>query len=331
MLSGDEQTQAAGAARAQRPTVMKAVRTHGRGGPAKLFYATVPVPEAGPGEALVRVYATGITPAELTWDASYQNPDGSARIPGIPGHEVSGVVAALAAGAEGLTAGDAVFGLTDFPRDGAAAEYVVVRAANLAPKPRSLDHSQAAAVPLSGLTAWQALFDHGQLAAGRRVLIHGAAGGVGTFAVQLARWRGAQVIVTASARNVEFLRKLGADQVIDYAKVRFEQWVQNVDLVLDTIGGDTLERSWGVLRRGGTLVSIVEPVSVNKPAEFGVRGVFFIVQPNRGELTEIARLIDAGTLKPVVAEVVPLARAREAFEHGAGGHTRGKIVLKVRD
>jgi len=310
---------------------MKAVRTHGRGGPAQLFYETAPVPKLAPGDALVRVYATGITPAELTWDASYRNPDGSARIPGTPGHEVSGIVAALTPEAAGIAIGDAVYGLTDFPRDGAAAEYVAVPAANLAPKPRSLDYSRAAAVPLSALTAWQALFDHGRLEAGRRVLIHGAAGGVGTFAVQLARWRGAQVIVTASPRNAEFLRKLGADQVIDYTAVRFEEWVRDADLVLDTVGGNTLDRSWGVLHRGGTLVSIVEPVSENKPGELGVRGIFFIVEPNRGELTEITRLIDAGTLKPVVAEIVPLARAREAFERGAGGHTRGKIVLKVRD
>lgn len=217
------------------PWLMRAVRTHGRGGPEQLFYEDAPVPKPGEGDVLVRVCAAAITPAELTWDETYRNADGSARIPGIPGHEVSGTVEALGLDVADLRIGEDVYGLADFPRDGAAAEYVAIRAANLAPKPETIDHVHAAAVPLSALTAWQSLFDKGRLTAGQRILIHGGAGGVGTYAVQLAHWRGAHVIATASGANAGFLRELGADEVIDYTKTRFEGEVHDVDLVLDTI------------------------------------------------------------------------------------------------
>lgn len=310
---------------------MKAARLHGRGGAGQLVYEDSPVPALLPGDALVRVHATGITPAELSWDETYQNSDGSIRLPSIPGHEVSGDVAALGPRATGVTVGDAVYGLCDFPRDGAAAEYVAVPAANLAPKPDSLSHTETAAVPLSALTAWQALFHHGDLREGQRVLIHGGAGGVGSFAVQLARWRRAHVIATASARNAAFLRELGAHEAIDYAVERFDEKLHDVDLVLDTIGSETQERSWKVMRRGGILIALTAPVPAAKPAEFGVRGVFFIVEPSRDDLLEITRLIDSAILKPIVDEVFSLAQAREAFEHGLQGHTRGKIVLRVRD
>jgi NADPH:quinone reductase-like Zn-dependent oxidoreductase len=313
------------------PATMKAIRTHARGGPAQLVYEEAPVPKLGAGDALVRVHATGITPAELSWDATYQHPDGSARLPSIPGHEVSGVVAALAPEATGVELREAVYGLCDFSRDGAAAEYVAVRASNLAPKPRNLSHTHTAAVPLSALTAWQAIFHHGGVTAGARVLVHGGAGGVGSFAVQLAHSCGAHVIATASARNAGFLRELGAHEVIDYRAERFEEKVHDVDLVLDTIGGETQERSWKVMRRGGVLIALNAPIPADRPAQFGVRSVFFIVEPSRDDLLEITRLIDTGKLKPIIAEVLPLARAREAFEHGLRGHTRGKTVLQVRD
>lgn len=310
---------------------MKAARMHARGGPEKLVYEDAPVPRLRTGDALVRVYATGITPAELSWDETYRNPDSSDRLPSVPGHEVCGVVAALAPQATEVNPGEAVYGLCDFPRDGAAAEYVSVRAANLAPKPGSLSPTETAAVPLSALTAWQALFHHGGLTEGARVLIHGGAGGVGSFAVQLARWRGAHVIATASAHNAAFLRELGAQEVIDYTVERFDEKLHDVDLVLDTIGGETQERSWKLLRRGGLLIALTAPISAAKPAEYGVGGVFFIVEPSRNDLVEITRLIDSSILKPIVAEVLPLTKAREAFEHGLQGHTRGKIVLQVRN
>ena len=308
---------------------MKAVRLHSRGGPEQLVYEDAPLPDPAAGEVRVRVFAAGITPTELTWNATYQTPDGRDRLPSIPGHDVSGVVEALGRGVTGVSPGDAVYGLIGFPRDGSAAEFVAVPAAHLAPKPGTLDHVRAAAVPLSALTAWQALFDHAGLAAGQKVLIHGAAGGVGSFAVQLARWRGAQVSGTTSADDADFLRALGVETVIDYRAARFEDLLRVVDVVLDTVGGETLERSWRVLRPGGTLVSTAARPSPEQARIADARGVFFIVEPSRPQLVELARLIDEGRVRPVLEAVFPLAQARAAFERGLSGHHRGKIVLQV--
>jgi NADPH:quinone reductase-like Zn-dependent oxidoreductase len=310
---------------------MKAIRLHARGGPEQLVYEDAPAPVLGPGDALVRVYATSITRTELNWDQTYRNPDGSPRIPTIPGHEMSGVIESVPPGMQDLGPGDPVYGLTDFPRDGAAAEYVAIRAANLALKPRSIDHIHSAAVTLSGLTAWQALFTHAGLERGQKVLIQGGAGGVGVFAVQLAHWKGAHVITTSSGANLEFLRGLGADETVDYTKARIEDLLRDVDVVLDAVGGDVVQRSWQVLRKGAVMVSVVKPIPENESRERGVRGVFFIVEPDRDQLEEMAKLIDTGSLKSIVAAVLPLARARDAFEMGLKGHTRGKIVLQVRD
>lgn len=310
---------------------MKAIRLHARGGPEQLVYEEAPRPAPGPGDAVVRVYATGITRTELTWDQTYQNPDGSPRLPSIPGHEFSGVIESVPIGVRDLGPGDAVYGLADFPRNGAAAEYLAVRAANLALKPRTLDHVHSAALTLSGLTAWQALFTHGGLERGQRVLIHGGAGGVGAFAVQLAKWKGAHVIATSSAGNFEFLRGLGADELIDYTATRFEDVVRGVDVVLDAVGGDTVERSWQTLRPGGAMISVATSIPEEEPAKHGVRGLFFIVEPDREQLEEMAKLVDQGRLKVFVAKVFPLAQARDAFELALQAHTRGKIVLQVRD
>jgi NADPH:quinone reductase-like Zn-dependent oxidoreductase len=313
----------------QKGTMMKAVRLHRQGGPEQLVYEDAPKPELGAGDALIRVHATGITPAELTYTETYTNCDGSARLPAIPGHEVSGVVESVADGVSDVSIGDEVYALTSFCRDGAAADYVAVHAADLAPKPKTIDHMQAAAVPLSALTAWQAFFDHAQLAPGQRVLIHGASGGVGSFAVQIARWHGAYVVGTASAENRDFLLRLGANEVIDYRHAPFEQAVREVDVVLDTIGGETRERSWQVLKPTGILVSLPGPIPESEGPAHGKRGVFFIVQPNREQLGKIAALIDSGVIRPVIAETIPLAKARQAFERGVAGHTRGKLVLAV--
>ena len=212
---------------------------------------------------------------------------------------------------------------------GTYAEYVVVKETEAALKPRSLDHIHAAAIPVVALTAWQALFDKGGLNKGQKVLIHGAAGGVGSFAVQLAKWKGAHVIGTASGRNQAFLRELGVDEPINYEKVSFEDVVHDVDVVLDTLGGDTQNRSWKVLKKGGILVSIVAPPSVDEAAKHGVRSVFFSAHPSSAQLSEIAKLVDAGKLKPVVETVLPLSEARRAHELNETGHARGKIVLKV--
>ena len=308
---------------------MKATRMHMQGGPELLAYEDAPNPSLQPGDALVRVIATSITKTELTWDETYRDCDGRPRIPTIPGHEFAGIVDALAPEAAGVRVGEAVYALSSFCRNGSAAEFIAIRAADLAPKPHSLNFEQAAVVPLAGLTAWQALFDHAQIEKGERVLIHGAAGGVGTYAVQLASWKGAEVIATAAAKDHNFLAELGASKVIDYTHERFEEKVKDVDVVLDSIGGEVQERSWSVLRRGGTLISIVSPLAADKATSLGVRGAFFIVEPNRTQLIELGQLIDKGTLRVVVGAMLPLARAREAFEQASAGHMRGKVVLQV--
>jgi len=308
---------------------MKAVRAHTRGGPETLVYEDAPLPHLALGDALVRVHAAAITPTEFTWNSTWTSSDGKDRRPIVPSYEVSGIVENVAADVSDLKVAEDVYGLLNFWRDGAAAEYVAVRAADMAPKPKSLDHVHAATVPLSGLTAWQALFDHAHLSARDRVLIHGAAGGVGTFAVQFAHWRGAHVIGTSSQGKAAFLRELGADEVLDYNSVRFENKVRDVDVVVDTVGGDTLERSWGILRRGGVLVTVVGDAPEEKSDKYGVRGVSFLVQPSRIQLDKISELIDAGTIRPIIDTVFPLPRAREAYERGLQGHNRGKMVLQV--
>jgi len=313
---------------------MKAIRLQARGGPEQLFFGDVPKPVAEPGYAIVRVIASGITPAELSWDETYQTCDGHARIPSTPGHEVSGFIEEVPPNVTDLLPGDAVYGLTEFCRDGSAAEFVAVRASDLAQKPESLSHAQTASVPLSALTAWQALFDRADLQPSQRVLIHGAAGGVGTYAVQLAKWRGASVVATAASRDFEFLRGLGADQVIDYTSERFEDKARDIDLVLDAIGGDTLERSWSVLRPGGIIVTLPAPIradSLQRAEAQRLRGVFFIVAPNRRELTQIADLLDSKKIRTIIGATLPLQRAREAFERGLAGGIRGKIVLQVAE
>jgi len=311
---------------------MKAIRIHGRGGPDHLAYEDVPQPQPGPGEVLVRVYAAGLIATELKWDETYQTTAGSPRALPIPGRDLSGVVEEVGPGVTTLVTGAEVYAMLGYGRDGAEADYTIALPNELVPKPSTLDHVQAAAVPLSALTAWQALFDHAHLAAGQSVLIHGGAGGVGVFAVQLAHWAGAQVIATAAARNRDVLRELGANEIIDYTTTRFEEVVHGVDLVFDLVGGDTLQRSWQVIKPGGVLVSMVSPpppAAVVKGHD--VRFAWFVVEPNRDELIQIGALIDAGQLRPIIDTVFPLAQARQAYEQAAKGHTRGKIVLRVMD
>jgi NADPH:quinone reductase-like Zn-dependent oxidoreductase len=295
---------------------MFAVRQHPPGGPASLVREQVEQPTPGPDEVLVRVHAAAITRNELDWSTD--------RLPATPSYEFSGVVAALGPGVDDLEVGEPVYALNDFDREGAAAEFTILPSGFASPKPRSLSHAESAALPLAGLTAWQGLHVHGELAEGERVLVHGAAGGVGHLAVQLGRARGAYVIGTASAANVEAVRQLGADQVIDSSH-RFEDLVEDVDLVFDTAGGERLERSSAVLRPGGRLVSVAsEP-----PRLRGIKSSYFVVEPNREQLVELARLADQGRLRPVIDQVFPLADARKAFERSLGDQRRGKIVLRV--
>ena len=310
---------------------MKSIRIHRRGGPGALVYEEAPLPSLPPGNALVGVRAVGITPTELTWNSTYVTHEREDRTPIIPGFEVAGTVERVAQDVTGVSPGEEVYGLLDFWRDGAAAEYVAVRASDLAPKPASLSFTYAAAIPLSGLTAWQSLFDYAKLSKGDTVLIHGAGGGVGTFAVQLAHWCGAHVYATCSKEKGDFVRGLGADRVIDYSSMRFQDELSGLDAVLDTVGGEVLENSWGILRRGGSLVTIVGDAPEEKAAKYGVRGFSILVEPNRRELVEIGRLVDAGEVKPVVDAVFPLSHAREAFESGLSGHNRGKLVLRVKE
>jgi NADPH:quinone reductase-like Zn-dependent oxidoreductase len=311
---------------------MRAVRAHERGGPENLRYETAPRPEAGPGELLVAVAAASVTAAELTWPASWtDSPDGTGRdrTPVIPSHEVSGTVAALGDGVRERAVGDEVYALIPFTRDGAAAEYVTVPAAVAATKPAGIGHIAAAATPLAGLTALQALDGHAHARAGRHVLVHGAAGGVGSFAVQIAAAMGATVTATASADSAAFVAALGADRVIDHRGTRFEDEVRDVDIVLDCVGGDTQARSFQVLRPGGTLVSIVEPPDERSAARYGARAVFFIVEPDRAGLDALSELIGQGRLTPRVDRIVPLSGTREAYESLEREHHKGKIVISV--
>ena len=308
---------------------MKAVRIHQYGGPEVLKYEDAPRPQPGPGEVLIRVHATSVNPVDWKVREGHLREMMKYTLPLIPGWDVSGVVESIGAGVMRLKTGDEVYGRPDISRNGAYAEYIAVRESEVALKPKSLDHAHAAAIPLAALTAWQALFYAAKLAAGQTVLIHGAAGGVGTFAVQFAKLKGARVIATASKKNHDFLRSLGAAEVIDYNTTKFEDVVHNVDAVLDTITGETMERSWQVLKKGGILVSILQPPSAEKAAAHGVRCAHVFVQPSVAQLDEIAGLVDSGKIKPIIERVYPLSEARAAQDSNQGGHTRGKVVLKV--
>jgi NADPH:quinone reductase-like Zn-dependent oxidoreductase len=303
-------------------STMKAVRLHAGGRTAAdgwgLELEDVPVPGARPGEVLVRVHAAAITRDELEWPVD--------RLPAIPSYEVSGLVTEVSPDVSGWLAGDEVYALTPFDRDGGACEYVAVPASVLARKPASLTHVEAAAVPMPALTAWQGLFERGGLTAGERVLILGAAGGVGHAATQLARERGAHVVGAASAARLQAARDLGAHEVVD-GTASFEDLLEPVDLVFDTVGGDALARSFAVARPGGRIVSVAEePPETDRQ---DLTALYFVVEQSGDQLAELARLIDAGTFRPEVDSVYPLAKAAAAFTrlHERGKH--GKVVLEI--
>lgn len=310
---------------------MKAVQVHNYGGPEVLRFEDAPRPTPGPGELLVKVQAASVNALDWKARAGYVKDVFPLPLPYIPGWDVSGVVDAIGPGVSKFKKGDEVFAISGgaIGGKGTYAEYVVLKETEAALKPKSIDHIHAAAIPVVAVTAWQALFDQAGLSNGQKVLIHGAAGGVGSVAVQLAKWKGAYVIGTASGKNQGFVRELGVDEPIDYEKTRFEDVVHDVDVVLDTLGGDTQNRSWKVLKKGGFLVSIVAPPSAEEAAKYGVRSAFMASHPSSTELSEIAKLVDAGKLKPVVETVLPLSDARRAHELGEKGHGRGKTVLKV--
>lgn len=285
----------------------------------------LPYPHAAENDVVVRVHAAGFTPGELDWPATWTDRAGRDRTPSVPGHELSGVVVELGYGTTGLTVGQRVFGLADWTRNGSLAEYTAVEARNLAPLPADIDHVVAAALPISGLTAWQGLFTHGQLTTGQTVLIHGAAGGVGSIAVQLAREAGAHVIGTGRTADRDRTLALGADAFVDLDTEKLED-AGDVDLLLDVIGGDILARSTALVREGGTVVTIAEPPEVFPR---NGRALFFVVEPDRAQLIEIATRVRDGRLKPIVGAVRPLAEAVAAF--APDKRTPGKTIIQIAE
>ena len=305
---------------------MRAIRLHEPTGIGGLVYEEVPDATPMACDVLVKVAACGITHDELDYPI-WTCRAGHRRTSVIPGAEVSGVVAALGFGTAGIAVGEQVFGLTDQWRDGTAADYVAVEARNLAPKPATVDHVHAAAVPRAGLTAWQALFDHGKLAQGQTVVIHGAGGAVGSTAVQLARWADAQVIGTGRSHFRSLVLELGADRFVALDEEGLQDTVGRADLVFDTIGGEVLADSPALLKPGGTLVSV--RAAAPPPAiRDDITTVFFIQQSSRAQLIELARLVDEGHLRPQVGAVYPLAQAAEAYSTKAAGGIPGRIVLQ---
>lgn len=308
---------------------MKAIRIHQFGGPEVLKLEEVPRPEPGADEVLIKVFATSVNPVDWKIRKGLRKEKFPTKFPLIPGWDVSGEIEEVGSDIKIFRKGDEVYSRPDLTRNGTYAEYVVVKADLVGLKPKSIDHEKAAAVPLAGLTAWQGLFDHGGLQAGQKVLIHAASGGVGTFAVQFAKWKGAYVIGTTSAENIEFVKQLGADEVIDYKKEKFEDKLKDIDLVFDTIGGATQRRSLKVLKNDGRLITTLKPENQEEAKTKNIHIEGYTAQSYPEELEQIAHLIDAGKVMPVVTVILPLEKAAEAQKISEEGHTRGKIVLKV--
>lgn len=309
---------------------MKAIRIHSYGGSDLNSYEEASKPVPGENDLLIHVQATSINPADLAFRAGYMTSYYQLDFPATLGLDVAGTIEAVGSAVSSLKIGDAVYARTDLPRLGGYAEFVLVTASEVALKPKSLDFIQAASIPHTALTAWRALFDAAGLSAGQTVLIHGATGGVGSLAVQLAKIKGAHVIGTASTANLEYLKELGADETVDYTTSRFEDKVKGVDIVLDLIGGDTLERSYQVLKPGGILVSVVQPPSAEAAASYGVRIAFAgAFSPAAPVLNEITTFVESGLLKPAFTMVLPLSETSRGQEMVSTGHTRGKIVLQV--
>jgi NADPH:quinone reductase-like Zn-dependent oxidoreductase len=310
---------------------MKAVHIHDYGGLDVLHIEEAPRPTPGAGEVLIRVHATTINPFDCAVRAGYMGQYFNYTFPLILGTDVSGVVEQVGEGVTDVSIGDVVYTRAGIYRDGAHAEYVLAIAADVVPKPESLDHVHAAALPHVTLTAWQGLIEFADLSEGQTVLIHAAAGGVGHVAVQLAKWRGARVIGTASV-NLPFLEELGVDEAIDYSTTAFEDVVKDVDVVLDLLGGETQQRSWKVLKPGGILLSTVQPPSQEIASAHGVRQrMIGTAPPVRKVLTEASKMVADGRLKPHVSTILPISDVRKAHELIEGRHTRGKIVLQIVD
>ncbi|HTV51023.1 MAG TPA: NADP-dependent oxidoreductase [Steroidobacteraceae bacterium] len=307
---------------------MKAVRIHSFGGPEVLKIEEVPVPEPRDDEVRIRVHAASVNPVDYKIRSGKYPPVKQDQLPKILGRDVAGTIERCGRAVTDWKEGDAVYALLD-SGSGGYAQYTCVKAGLCAPKPRQLDFTFAAAVPLAGITAWQGEFDHGHLERGQRELIHGGAGGVGHLAIQFARSRGASVSTTVAREDLDFVRSLGAELAIDYRAERFEEELRDVDLVLDLVGGEAQERSWAVLKEGGALISTLQQPSESKARERRVRAERYVAQPDAAELRQIGELIDDGKVRPHVLAIYPLQEVAEAHRRLEGGHVRGKIVLEL--
>jgi NADPH:quinone reductase-like Zn-dependent oxidoreductase len=313
---------------AEKP-MMKAVIIHEYGGPEVLKLEDVPRPEPKENEVLVRVIAAGVNPVDaLIRSGKYAKFFGT-TLPLIPGYDIAGVVEKAGAKITKLKVGDGVYGYLLW--GGGYAQYAVATEGEATAKPKSLTYVETASVPLVALTAWQALVDAAKLSAGQTVLIHGGSGGVGSIAIQIAKARDARVIATASTPNQDLLKQLGADVAIDYTKTKFENVAKDVDVVLDSVGKDTLARSYGVVKKGGFIATLVSEPDQAELDKHGIRGAPISVKPNANELAEITTLIEEKKIKPVVSQVLSLTDAVKAQEQAATHHTRGKIVLKIAE
>ena len=304
---------------------MKRMRLADSSGHVTFVEEDVPQPKPEEGEVLIRVHAAGVTPTEITWYPTSHTESGGTRLGATLSHEFSGEVAAIGNGVDGLAIGQEVYGMNDWFEDGSLADYCITRPDWVAPKPKTLDHVKAASVPIGALTAWQGLFERAKLLAGERLLVHGGAGVVGIFVIQLARRCGAYIITTASVNDLEFVRKLGADEAIDYKATRFEEAVKNIDVVFDAVGGDTLQRSWGVLSKKGRLVTIASDSAATTDER--IKQSFFIVEPSHQQLIEIGTLLDAGELHTWVNTILPLSRASDAYTGTVNKKGRGKLIV----
>ncbi|NET73078.1 MAG: NADP-dependent oxidoreductase [Sphaerospermopsis sp. SIO1G2] len=311
---------------------MKAVQIHAYGEPDVLVYEETDRPEPETDEVLIEVHGAGVNPLDCKIRSGRMQAIFKYQMPVILGLDLSGVVTAVGTGVSEFQVGQEVYGVAETKRCGAYGEFAIAKKHKIASKPQTLDYIQAASVPVVAMTAWQALFDVAQLSPAQTVLIHAASGSVGMFAVQLAKWKGANVIGTASAHNLDYVSALGADKVIDYKNSKFEDVVSNVDVVIDPVSGETRERSWGIIKPGGILVSLISssPPSQETAAKMGVRAVGMSMQPQTIMLNNIATLLDEGKLKTVVGKILPLADASQAHHLSEIGSIRGKIVLQVK-
>ncbi len=310
---------------------MKAVRLHDYGAVENLIYEDAPIPQPQPGEVLIKVHAVGINPIDCKIRAGKLKHLLNYQFPVILGMDVSGIVAELGEGVTDLQIGEEIYGVVEPSRSGAYAEYAIARYDRIAPKPKTLDFIASASLPVAALTAWQSMFDVAQLSSQQSILIHAASGAVGIAAVQLAKWKGAKVIGTASTRNIQFVSNLGADQVIDYTQSKFEDMLSDIDVVLDSLGGEIRSRSWKVLKKGGFLVSLIlsPPPESEIADQFGVKTHGLHMRPQSIQLKEIAELVDDGILKTAIAEVLPLSEILSAHQLSESSKIRGKIMLQI--